>query len=195
MLRLALLVALSCATNATSQCCFKDGDVISLKSDKGTYMGRCTNCVWNGAFDNSAFVHVPSPGTARKAQWTVVNTGNGKIALQADSGKYLARCNNCAPGAAYPDEAFVHVTDWKKAPWAQWTCKDVGDGKVALQADSGKYLARCKNCVGAAYSNAAFVHAQSPNEGSWQYALAFVDDGAYDTTLYVYASAYYATVH
>ena len=45
-----------------------------------------------------------------------------KIALRADSGNYLARCNNCIPGAAYPDSAFVHVPDNElmKSPWAQW---------------------------------------------------------------------------
>lgn len=46
-----------------------------------------------------------------------------KIALRADSGSYLARCNNCIPGAAYPDSAFVHVPAAKlmESPWAQWT--------------------------------------------------------------------------
>ncbi|OQR97370.1 oxidoreductase [Achlya hypogyna] len=167
MLNLGRLFALSVVAGgiaAASQCCFKDGDVISLKSDTGNFVGRCNNCIWNEAYDDSAFVHVPSPNSAPWAQWTVVNTGNGKIALRADTGKFLARCNNCAPWAAYPDEAFVHVKDWTKAPWAQWTCKEAGNGKIGLQADSGSYLARCNNCVGAAYSNAAFVHAKSFND-------------------------------
>jgi hypothetical protein len=33
-----------------------------------------------------------------------------KIALRADSGNFLARCNNCIPNAAYPDAAFIHVS-------------------------------------------------------------------------------------
>ncbi|OQR86306.1 hypothetical protein THRCLA_22973, partial [Thraustotheca clavata] len=31
------------------------------------------------------------------------------IALQADTGKFVARCNGCIPGGAYPDSAFVHA--------------------------------------------------------------------------------------
>ena len=45
-----------------------------------------------------------------------------KVTLKADSGNYLARCNNCIPNAAYPDSAFVHVKEAEvmNAPWAQW---------------------------------------------------------------------------
>lgn len=31
----------------------------------------------------------------------------GKVSLQADTGKFLARCNGCGPGAS-PDSAAVH---------------------------------------------------------------------------------------
>ncbi|KDO35145.1 hypothetical protein SPRG_01212 [Saprolegnia parasitica CBS 223.65] len=161
--RLFLLATAASSLAVADQCCFKDGDVISLRSDTGNYMGRCDSCVSNGAYKDSAFVHVKTPASSPWAQWTVVNTGNGKIALRADSGKYLSRCNNCAPGAAHPDEAFVYVDDWTTAPWAQWTCKEAGDGKVALQADSGKFLARCNNCVGGAYPDTAMVHAKTFN--------------------------------
>ncbi|EQC41124.1 hypothetical protein SDRG_01103 [Saprolegnia diclina VS20] len=176
MLRFAAFSA--AAVVAADQCCFKDGDVISLRSDTGNYIGRCNNCVAGGAYKDSAFVHVKTPASSPWAQWTVVNTGNGKIALRADSGKYLSRCNNCAPGAAYPDEAFVHVDDWTTAPWAQWTCKEAGDGKVALQADTGKFLARCNNCVAGAYADTAMVHATSIGDGSWvQWTIE--SDGAF----------------
>ncbi|CAK4649082.1 unnamed protein product, partial [Aphanomyces euteiches] len=98
------------------------------------------------------------------AKWTVVCVDDGRYAFQADSGNYLARCNKCAPGAAYPDQAFVHVKDWQQQPWAQWRCFDYGDGKIGLQADSGKYLARCYNCIPGAYPNSAFVHESNPNQ-------------------------------
>jgi len=40
------------------------------------------------------------------------------VAFKADTGKYLARCNNCWSNAAYPDAAFVHVDNPVGNPWA-----------------------------------------------------------------------------
>ncbi|KAF0690783.1 hypothetical protein As57867_017795, partial [Aphanomyces stellatus] len=145
----------------SSRCCFKDGDVLSLRSDSGKFLGRCNNCISRGAYPDSAFVHVPEPKAAPWAQWKVFNTGDGKIVLQADSNNFLARCNNCAPTAAYPDEAFVHVSDWHGKSYAQWTCEDAGNGKISLKADTGRRLARCNNCLPGAYPDSAFVHSNS----------------------------------
>jgi hypothetical protein len=86
---------------------------------------------------------------------------NEKYALKGDAGNYLARCNNCIPGTRYPDAAFMHVAEVQlaSAPWAQFTLKQLASGKYALQADSGKYLARCNNCIpGGSYPDSAFVH-------------------------------------
>ncbi|CAK4289423.1 unnamed protein product, partial [Aphanomyces euteiches] len=82
-------------------------------------------------------------------------------------GYYLSRCNNCAYGASYPDQAFVHVSDWKSAPWAQWTCEQADNGKIALKADSGKYLARCSGCVRSGPADVAFVHAAYWKDSPW----------------------------
>ncbi|KAF0707609.1 hypothetical protein As57867_006562, partial [Aphanomyces stellatus] len=153
---------------AASQCCFKDGESIFLKADTGKFLGRCNNCVLpRAAYPDSAFVHVTNPQASPWAEWKVYNTGDGKIVLKADTNNYLARCNNCAPGAAYPDEAFVHVNDWHGKPWAQWSCVDVGGGKVALQSDSGHFLARCNNCVKSIYPDSGFVHPPTSTVGSW----------------------------
>ncbi len=48
-----------------------------------------------------------------------------KIALQADTGKYVARCRGCSPTSAYPDTVTIHVDDPKNAPYAQWTIVDL----------------------------------------------------------------------
>ncbi|EQC35232.1 hypothetical protein SDRG_07460 [Saprolegnia diclina VS20] len=153
---------------ASAACTFNDGDLITVQADTGKLLARCNGCVPNGANPDSAFFHVSTSTGNPWAVWKVTNTGNGKLALQADSGNFLARCNNCAPGAAYPDEAFVHVKDWRTGPWAQWTCVDAGNGKIAFQADSGNYLARCNNCVsGGAYPDAAFVHVNAYTSGPW----------------------------
>ncbi|OQR91261.1 cytochrome P450 [Achlya hypogyna] len=152
---------------ASAACTFNDGDLISVQADTGNFLARCNNCIPGAASPDAAFFHVKQVAGNPWAVWKVTNTGNGKLALQADSGKYLARCNNCAPGASYPDEAFVHVSDWRSGPWAQWTCVDAGNGKIAFQADSGKFLARCNNCVRASSPDTAFVHVAAWNSGPW----------------------------
>ncbi|RLO03195.1 hypothetical protein DYB28_013180 [Aphanomyces astaci] len=145
-----------------------DGSWLESQEEAGD---KTDGCVLQGAYKDSAFVHVSDPKDAPWAQWKVFNTLDGKLVLQADTGKFLSRCNNCAPGAAYPDEAFVHVDDWHASPWAQWVCVDAGNGKIALQADSGRYLARCEGCIPGAYPNTAFVHATSVSEPYAQWAV------------------------
>ncbi|EQC42826.1 hypothetical protein SDRG_00545 [Saprolegnia diclina VS20] len=162
----------SVAATPPSQCCFKDGDVIQLQSDTGKYLGRCGGgCIPGASYPDSAFVHVSDPWAADAAcgRWAVKNVGNGKITLQSDSGRYLARCYGCATRAkaTYPDEAFVHSTDPTTA-FTQWKCIDAGNGKIGLQSDTGNYLARCNNCFGTkVYPDVAFVHAKSWSDGAY----------------------------
>ncbi|KAF0693341.1 hypothetical protein As57867_015632, partial [Aphanomyces stellatus] len=73
---------------------------------------------------NTAFVHVSDWRGQPWAQWTCVNIGGGKVALQADSGYFLSRCNGCERGGADPDSATVHMNTYQDAPWSQWTMKD-----------------------------------------------------------------------
>lgn len=138
---------------------------VALKAaDSGNLLARCNNCVPKGAYPDNAAVHVPAAQltSAAYAQFYLQKLTNGKYALQSvDSSNYVARCNNCVPGGAYPDSAFVHVTPAQLAgaPWAQFTLVRLSNGKYALQADSGNYLARCNNCVpSGAYPDNAFVH-------------------------------------
>jgi len=79
---------------------------------------------------------------------------------------YLSRCNSCWRRGAYPDSAFVHVKS-KFEPYAQWTAVRQPDGKWALQADTGRYLARCNGCARSSSPNLAFVHATNPSSESW----------------------------
>ncbi|KAF0734360.1 hypothetical protein Ae201684_008961 [Aphanomyces euteiches] len=130
---------------SAGNCNFRDGDVIALKADNGLYFSTCRNCIYAGDFTDS--ITLQDSFGATYAFWTVVNTGNGKIALKGDTGKFVARCNNCVQGALSPDEAFVSAADSKSSPLAQFTCEDASNGKIALKADTGKYLAHCKGCV------------------------------------------------
>ncbi|KAG9401945.1 hypothetical protein AC1031_007647 [Aphanomyces cochlioides] len=148
-IRVAVAALLVHGLNANS-CQFNDGDVVTLLGDNGNYLARCNI----------------APLEFAKRQ--VFNTGDGKLAFQADTGKFIARCNGCAPTATSPDDAFLNVSDWRGALFAQWSCEDVGGGKIALKADTGNYLARCNGCLGGApYPDTAFVHAKTWFGAPW----------------------------
>ena len=121
-------------------------------------MARCNECAL-GAYPDAAFVH-ETDGDASWAQWDLEIIGN-KVALKGDNGKYLSRCDYCWIGEGeYPNSAFVHITSLSGNPYAMWSLVSIGNGKWALQADTGKYLARCHDCViGEAYPDSAFVYA------------------------------------
>ena len=73
-----------------------DAAVVSLKSDKGTYLTRCTNCGSSGSYpDSASLTETSSAGSA--SQWTIEVVGN-QVAFKADTDRYLARCNNCWDG-------------------------------------------------------------------------------------------------
>ncbi|ETV89962.1 hypothetical protein H310_15199, partial [Aphanomyces invadans] len=157
------------ATPPTESCAckFKTGDVIALQGDTGMFATRCRNCLPGAAYPDSVNFQGPINDGTPYSYWTVENTGDGKLALKGDLGNYLSRCNNCVSGAAYPDQAFVHVTDWRSGPWAQWTCEEANNGKIALKADTGKYLARCNNCNPGGPADVAFVHVSNWRDGDW----------------------------
>ncbi|CAK4096228.1 unnamed protein product, partial [Aphanomyces euteiches] len=150
-----------------SNCIFKDGDVIALQADTGKYVTRCRNCISGAAYPDSVNLQSPINAGTPYSYWTVYNTGDGKIALKGDLGNYLSRCNNCVPGAAVPDEAFVHVSDWKSGPWAQFTCEDASNGRIALKADTGKYVTRCNGCVPGGPSDVVTMHVNNWRDGDY----------------------------
>ena len=152
------------------------GIKIALRADSGKYAARCNSCIPDGAYPDSVFVHVADLAGSPWAQWELQHLDNGKYALKGDNGKYMARCNTCIPGGAYPDSVFVHVTDVNSSPWAQWEIAQLGNGKYTLKADSGKYAARCNECVpGGAYPDNVMVHVADPNDAPWaQWDIIFL---------------------
>ncbi|MDB9537445.1 hypothetical protein PN451_16685 [Dolichospermum planctonicum CS-1226] len=142
---------------------------VALQADTGKWLSRCRNCQnVIGNNPDTATIHITKPTNDQPyAQFEVVNVGNGKIALKADTGKYLARCNSCIVGGSSPDSATIHVTD-PSAPYAQFTPELLDNGKYALKADTGKYLARCNSCSpGAAYPDTVTIHVDSPVGASY----------------------------
>ncbi|ATB43155.1 cytochrome P450 [Cystobacter fuscus] len=155
---------------------FPKGSKISLQSDEGTYFARCNGC--QKSVDNkipdTVTTHVKA-ATEPYAQFEVVQVNGGKIALKADNGKFVGRCNGCIVGGKVPDSATVHVADSTPA-YAQFKPVLLNNGKWGLQADTGKYLARCNGCSpDASTPNSVTVHATDPNKEAYaQWNLAYV---------------------
>jgi hypothetical protein len=144
---------------------FPTGSKIALQADDGKYFARCNGCqkTVDNRFPDTVTTHVASPSAGAYAQFSVVDVGNGKIALKADTGKFVARCNGCIVGGTTPDSAAVHVTDSSQA-YAQFTPVLLANGKYGLKADTGKFLARCNGCSpGSSTPNTVTVHATDPN--------------------------------
>lgn len=96
-----------------------------------------------------------------------------KVALKSDTGNFLSRCNNCIPGGAKADSAFVHVKPAQLAssPWAHFNLAKIGKGVYTLRADTGKYLARCNGCVpGGTKPDSAMVHVTKAQIRTAKYA-------------------------
>ncbi|CAK4866683.1 unnamed protein product [Aphanomyces euteiches] len=129
--------ALAQTVSATT-CNFREGEVIALKADTGYYATRCRNCVGGTELDSVSFQGPINSGTPY-SYWTIVDAGDGKIALKGDL------------GTISPDATTASM--------ARLTPTRPDNGKIALKADTGKYLARCNNCIKGGPADVAFVHA------------------------------------
>ena len=128
------------------------GSKVSLQSDAGSFFARCRNCqstVNNGAPDTIT-THITHANPVPYAVFEVVDVGQGKIALKADTGQFVARCLNCIVGGRFPDFVTVHVAGPVPPPFAQFTPEALPNGKIALKADTGKYVNRCRQCSSSA---------------------------------------------
>ncbi|ACK66447.1 cytochrome P450 [Rippkaea orientalis PCC 8801] len=150
---------------------------IALQADTGRWFTRCNNCQQTiGNNPDTVTVHVEGSVSEHPyAQFEVVDVGNGKIALKADTGKYVGRCNGCIVGGAYPDFLTIHVDD-PSMPWAQFTPERLANGKYAFKADTGKYFGRCNGCSPtSAYPDTVAVHVDNPHNSPWaQWTVSYV---------------------
>lgn len=104
----------------------KDGKY-AFKADNGMWVAMCTDCIVGGAKPDFITVHVKAEKEDDIPSWAkfqVEELSGDKVALKADNGKYVARCNSCSPGAAYPDQVTAHMSD-SSDPAAQWELVDV----------------------------------------------------------------------
>jgi hypothetical protein len=103
-----------------------------------------------------------------------------KVYLVSDTGFALARCNNCGPTAnGVADTAAVYGKCGDS--FAQWRMFTGCDGQVAFQSiDTGKYIARCRNCwQSAAYVDGLFIVTGEANDSVAQFTMISNDDGTY----------------
>lgn len=113
-----------------------NGGKIALKSDNGKYLARCRNCIvsttcgaartcpaasaaGSAAYPDFLTIHI-TDYSLPYAQFELIKLSNGKYALKSDNGKYVARCRNCSPGAAYADTVTIHADDPENQTYAQW---------------------------------------------------------------------------
>ena len=156
------------STNTASTNVFANGTKIALQADTGKWFSRCNGCQpMADRIPDTVTVHIDDPQGLPYAQFEVVDVGNGKIALKADTGKYVARCRGCVIGAAYPDSLTIHVND--PAPsYAQFTPERLPNGKYAFKADTGKYVARCRGCSpNSAYPDTVTIHVEDPTNAPY----------------------------
>jgi hypothetical protein len=147
------------------------GRKVAFQGDTGLWFGRCNGCQRpaDGKLQDTVTVHIPNPAGAPYAWFDVVDAGNGKVALKADTGNYIARCQGCIVGATYPNSLTVHVSGAAPPPaYAQFTPEKLANGKIALKADTGLYLARCRGCSpNAAYPDTVTIHSANPSQEPW----------------------------
>ncbi len=106
----------------------KDGRY-AFKADSGNWVAMCTDCIENGAKKDFITVHAKAASEDDIPSWAkfkVVELSDGKVALKADNGKFVGRCTQCSPGAAYPEQVTAHVDDSDEA-YAQWEIEDIED--------------------------------------------------------------------
>lgn len=122
-----------------------------------------------------------------------LSQAQSQIALQADTGNWMARCDGCqnTVDPSNTNTATLHVTD-PTPPYARFQLVDVGGGKIALKADNGNWVARCRGCiVGGRTDDFVTMHVPGtlPPPAYAQFTPVLLSNGKYalraDTGLYV----------
>ena len=137
------------------------------------YLSRCNQCGSNGAYPDSAAFESKSGGNYQK--WKVVlitNSSPAKIALQADTGNYLAVCVGCWQNSIYPNAVFVHATSIS-GTYTQWVIqRSEIDYTWSFQpVYNNQYLKYCDGCVSGNPPDLAFADDNNANDGWTKFLL------------------------
>jgi hypothetical protein len=149
------------------------GMKVAFKASNGNYLSRCEQCVFDAKISDFAFVHASF--LAGWNAWDVVDAGQGKIGLRADTQRFLSRCHHCAGSNELSNDSLtMHINDLEGNVQAQWT-PIYHNGKVLLRADTGKFIALCVNCLKTAgQNNTAFVNAKSIGDPNAQWTMEVI---------------------
>jgi hypothetical protein len=80
----------------------------------------------------------------------------------------------------FPDTVTTHVTNPNQGAYAQFELISVGNGKIALKSDNGKFVGRCNNCiVGGAKPDFATVHVTDSSQAFAQFTPVLLANGKY----------------
>jgi hypothetical protein len=104
----------------------KDGR-FAFKAHTGNWVAMCTDCIVNGAKKDFITIHVKADkedDIPSFAKFQLVELSDDKVAFKADNGKFVGRCTQCSPGAAYPEQVTAHLDD-SDEPYAQWEIEDI----------------------------------------------------------------------
>lgn len=91
----------------------------TLLSDVKKYAARCYNCWRNSSHPDGIFNHISYGDISNHpwAKWKVEKHGD-LFSFKADTGNYMARCENCVPDMSVKNAAMVHAKEpVKTALW------------------------------------------------------------------------------
>lgn len=136
---------------------------VYLRADTENYLAACEDC-GPGKYAYSVGVHVPRGSTL--SVWRFKPVGAYCSLKNVVTGLYMSMCKRCRSGPSNLDSVFL----WKKRVNKRkrvdlWKVHVGTDKKYMFESvASGKYLARCRGCVGkTTIADFAFVHVADPN--------------------------------
>eukprot|EP00873_Tetraselmis_striata_P036243 jgi/Tetstr1/456507/TSEL_043229.t1 len=100
-----------------------NGKIALRSADTGLYMSRCNGC-GSASLSNSVTVHIEAADLEASpfAQFDLVSQPSGRIALRADTGQFLALCEDCwdnvartGPGSDQHFFVFVDGIDFESS--------------------------------------------------------------------------------
>ena len=108
----------------------------------------------------------------------VTLTSGQRIALQADTGQWLARCNQCQDTVGDLPNTLMVCASQANIPATQFEVVNVAPGKVALKADNGCYVTRCQDVlVNSAYQDFMAIQATEPTLPAAQFTIRALPNG------------------
>jgi hypothetical protein len=155
---------------------------VALKADSGAWFTRCNQCQKsvNNEYPDTITLHTKGEEpTDKDTQFEMHKLKDGKFAFKADNGMWVAMCTDCIVDGAKKDFITVHVKAEKEddiPSWAKFEVEELEDGKIALKADNGKFVARCNSCSpGASYPDQVTAHMDDSEHPSAQWELVDVE--------------------